>query len=97
MSFLDDLLKTIQDATQEPPAPQPRRRTQAPEPQVEPAPQPRPYVRARLPTPVRAPVAAVPQHASARSLRATLRSPAELRQALILREVLGPPLALRRP
>lgn len=104
MSFLDELLKTIQDATREPPAPEPvvRRRAPAPVPVAEMEPQraTHPYPRARLALAVRETVPAVlpiPAHPSAQSLRVALRSPAALRQALLLREVLGPPLALRRP
>jgi hypothetical protein len=42
------------------------------------------------------PSTAVTAPAAGRSLRSGLRSPAAARRAIVLREVLGPPVALRR-
>jgi hypothetical protein len=61
-----------------------------------PPPEPVDDVEARRPRPAPRPVARPPA-APSTSLRATLRNPASLKTAMVLREVLGPPVGLRDP
>lgn len=70
------------------PPPAPRKATVVPSPILTPAP---------APEPVTVTVAAKPKtSAQARALRTLLQEPQGQQQAILLREVLGPPLALRR-